>query len=153
LSRALPPLDQQEIADLAEGFERLDRQREQLDAVEREVEAAKLVASRQKTYAQRGLRAPAAGLISATTRADNLTKTARISAAERDNVTDRKREAEALVETLAGEVEDTEARVAGLTDSEAYKQGRQLDQLRQQTVAAKSRAETVRDDADAKRAQ
>jgi uncharacterized protein (TIGR02680 family) len=153
LSRALPPLDQQEIADLAEGFERLDRQRERLAAVEREVEAAKLVASRQKTYAQRVLRASAATLVSATTELDNLTRAARLSAAERDQVTDRKTEAEALVETLTGGVEDTEARIAGLTDSEAYKQGRQLDQLRQRTVAAKSRAEDIRGDAEAKRAQ
>ncbi len=153
LSRALPPLDQQEIADLAEGFERLDRQRERLAAIEEEVKATGIIAGRQKSYAQRVLRASAAMLISSTTELDNLTKTERRSAAERDDVSRRKAEAESLVDTLTGEMADTEARISGLTDSEAYKQGRELDQLRLQTADAKSRAEDLRADADGKQAQ
>ncbi len=40
LSRALPPLGDAEIAELAEGFERLDRQREELGRLDDEVAAA-----------------------------------------------------------------------------------------------------------------
>ena len=80
LSRALPPLGHQEIADLAEGFERLDRQRERLLHLDEEVAAARTLAARQRSYAQRVLRAGAAALISATTDLDNLTRAARQSA-------------------------------------------------------------------------
>ena len=60
LSRALPPLGQQEIADLAEGFERLDRQRERLTTLDEEVAAGRLLATQQRGYAQRVLRGRAA---------------------------------------------------------------------------------------------
>ena len=46
--------------------------------------AAKKVAARQKTYAQRALRKGAAELISATTRMDDLTRAARLSEAEHE---------------------------------------------------------------------
>jgi hypothetical protein len=66
LSRALPPLGEGEIAELAEGFERLDRQREHLKQLDAEVTAAETVASRQRAYARRVLRAGSAALSSAT---------------------------------------------------------------------------------------
>jgi hypothetical protein len=64
LSRALPPLGQGEITELAEGFERLDRQRDHLRTLDTEVAAAAAVATQQRGYAQRVLRAGAAALIS-----------------------------------------------------------------------------------------
>ena len=82
LSRALPPLGEGEISELAEGFERLDRQREHLKRLDGEVAAAETVASRQRAYARRVLRAGAATLISATTEMDDLTRAARQSAEE-----------------------------------------------------------------------
>jgi uncharacterized protein (TIGR02680 family) len=151
LSRALPPLDQQEIADLAEGFERLDRQRERLTTLDAEVTAARTLAARQRTYAQRVLRAAAATLISATTELDKLTKSARHSADEHDHVAEEKAQTETLAETLAHQEEDTKARIDGLVESEAYQQGRELDQLRQRTSETKTRADTIRVDADGKR--
>ncbi|WP_337960479.1 TIGR02680 family protein [Kutzneria chonburiensis] len=153
LSRALPPLDQQEIADLAEGFERLDRQRERLTALDAEVTAARTLGGRQRTYAQRVLRAAAATLISATTELDNLTKSARRSAEQHDQVAEQKAETEARIETLVVDEEETQARIAGLVESDAYQHGHELDQLRQHTSAAESRAVAARSDAEAKRRQ
>lgn len=49
LSRALPPLGDTELHELAEGFERLDRQREELARLDSEVEAAEKLAARQQT--------------------------------------------------------------------------------------------------------
>lgn len=151
LSRALPPLGQQEIADLAEGFERLDRQRERLATLDEEAAAAGTLATRQRSYAQRVLRAAAAELISSTTELDNLTRTARRSAEEYDQVALERKATEEHVETLTHEVEDTEARITGLTESESYQQGQELDRLRQQTVEARTHATTLRSDADHKR--
>jgi uncharacterized protein (TIGR02680 family) len=153
LSRALPPLGHQEIADLAEGFERLDAQRERLGTLETEVDATRALAARQKTYAQRVLRAGAANVISATTELDNLAKAARLSAEEYEEIGARKNATEERAEQLEKDVEEAEARKTGLTETEAYQKGQELDKLRQRTVAAKSQAETLRADADRIRAE
>ncbi|MGW4299127.1 TIGR02680 family protein [Streptomyces sp. NPDC004646] len=133
LSRALPPLGDGEIAELAEGFERLDRQREHLRRLDDEVTAAEIVASRQRAYARRVLRASSASLISATTDMDNLTRVARQSAeeleqalAQRESTRARRDEQELRAHTL-------EETVEGLRDSDAYKQGEELDRLRRRT--------------------
>lgn len=153
LSRALPPLGQQEVTDLAEGFERLDRQRERLATLDSEVAAARGLATRQRTYAQRVLRAAAATLISATTELDNLTKSARRSAEEHERVAEERAKTETLVETLVHQEEDTKARIDGLVESDAYKQGRELDQLRQRTSEAAARFASIETDAIAQRAR
>jgi len=152
LSRALPPLGQQEIADLAEGFERLDAQRERLATLEQEVAATRTLAARQRTYAQRVLRAGAAKLISATTELDNLAKAAKRSAEEYDRVAVEKTAAEARGESLGRELAAAESRRDGLIDSEAYKQGQELDRLREQTAVAATSATRIRADAAAKQA-
>jgi uncharacterized protein (TIGR02680 family) len=152
LSRALPPLGQQEIVELAEGFERLDRQRERLARLDEEVQAARTLAGRQRTYVQRVLRAASATLISSTTELDNLTRTARRSAEEYQHVAERKAEAANRIEVLSQEQEQIEGQITGLTDSDAYRQGRELDKLRQQVRQAHERAAQIRADADGKRA-
>ncbi|MFD5091866.1 TIGR02680 family protein [Amycolatopsis thailandensis] len=153
LSRALPPLGQQEIADLAEGFERLDAQRERLGSLETEVDATRALAARQKTYAQRVLRAGAANLIAATGELDDLAAAARRSAEEHDEVAAKKKAAEELAAKLEKDVEETEARLSGLTESESYQKGQELDKLRQRTLSTKEKAETLRADADRLRAE
>jgi len=151
LSRALPPLGQQEITDLAEGFERLDRQRERLVTLDEEVAATRLLAGRQRSYAQRVLRGRAAALISATTDLDNLTKTARRSAEEYEVAAAKKAETEAHGKGLDSEIAACGAHVEGITGSEAYQQGRELDNLRQETAKAREQAGEIRADADRKR--
>jgi uncharacterized protein (TIGR02680 family) len=151
LSRALPPLGHEEITELAEGFERLDRQRERLKDLDEEVSVARTLAGRQRTYAQRVLRAHAAMLISATTELDNLTRAARRSAEEYEVMTARKQERERLNDALGLQADSTRARITGITDDDVYKEGRELDQLRQRTAQAAHRAATIRADADAKR--
>jgi uncharacterized protein (TIGR02680 family) len=152
LSRALPPLGHSEIAELAEGFERLDRQREQLKKLDAEVDAARTLAARQKSYAQRVLRAAAAALISATTELDNLTRAARRSEEEHREVAGRKVAQEHHVEMLTQRAEHAEARITGLAESEDYKQGRELDRLRQRAAEAARAATAIRIDATRKRA-
>ncbi|WP_227996185.1 TIGR02680 family protein [Nocardia australiensis] len=148
LSRALPPLGQEEIADLAEGFERLDAQRERLTRLEDEVAATRALARQQKTYAQRVLRAGAAALISATSELDKLSSTAKKSAEEYETVAQLRIEKGAAIETLADSHAEAEARKEGLMESEAYKQGQQLDGLRRQETETRGRAERIRGDAD-----
>ncbi|KAB8167888.1 TIGR02680 family protein [Streptomyces sp. 3MP-14] len=155
LSRALPPLGEGEIAELAEGFERLDRQREYLTRLDDEVKAAGSVASRQRDYARRVLRAGAAALISATTDMDNLTRVARLSAehleraeAERTSTVVRRRE-------LAERAHTLEETIEGLRESEAYQRGAELDRLRGRVedATAAARARRARARAAGSRAQ
>ncbi|MBP2472501.1 uncharacterized protein (TIGR02680 family) [Crossiella equi] len=151
LSRALPPLGQGEVADLAEGFERLDRHRERLAGLDAEVEAARQLAQRQRTYARRVLRAAAAALTSATAELDRLSAAARASAEEHDQVVLTKQETETLVETLEGQEEETGAQIQGLVDSDEYKEGRELDRLRQAVAKARERAADLVKDAAVQR--
>lgn len=152
LSRALPPLGQQEIAELAEGFERLDRQRQRLVTLDEEVAATRTLAARQRSYAQRVLRAAAAALISSTSVLDKLTRTARESAEEYETVAETKKQAESRVQHLDHEITATAARISGLTESDEFKQGKELDRLRQQTAEAENRAGTIKADAARKQA-
>jgi uncharacterized protein (TIGR02680 family) len=152
LSRALPPLGEAEISELAEGFERLDRQREQLARLDTEVAAAKTLAARQRSYAQRVLRSAAAGLISATTELTKLARDARTSEEEYDKAVADRAEAEERKATVDGDAERLRARIDGLTHSDEYRQGRELDALRQRVAAADQLATARRQDAEVKAA-
>lgn len=153
LSAALPPLGQQEITDLAEGFERLDAQRQRLTTLEDEVTATRTLAARQRTYAQRVLRASSAAVTSATTELDNLTRAARLSAEEHERVATAKEQAQQRAQGLARDADNAEARRTGLSESEEYKKGQELDRLRESTEAAGRRAAASRDDARLRRAE
>jgi len=144
LSRALPPLDQADIAELAEGFERLDRQREELRHLQEVVTAAGQVAGHARNYARRVLRAAAAGLISATSAMDGLTRAARLSETQFQQVSAELAQADARHATLREQQVAIQARIDGLTVSEAYRQGESLLQLRRQTRGAVDQADRLR---------
>jgi uncharacterized protein (TIGR02680 family) len=148
LSRALPPLGEAEIAELAEGFERLDRQREQLKLLDDEVEAARRLATQQRGYAQRVLRASAGSLVSATSELDKLSRTARESEEAYKAAVIRHEEAAQRAESLESRRDQVEARIDGLTGSEEYKQ---WDKLREQAQKARAAADAKRVSAEAKR--
>ncbi|MGW0288017.1 TIGR02680 family protein, partial [Streptomyces sp. NPDC003236] len=153
LSRALPPLGEGEIAELAEGFERLDRQREHLRRLDEEVTAAETVASRQRAYARRVLRASSAALISATTDMDNLTRVARQSAEELEQALAERRSAQARREEQDLRARALDETVEGLRESDAYRKGEELDRLRRRTedvAAAAERQRAVAQDAQAR---
>ncbi|WRZ46509.1 TIGR02680 family protein [Streptomyces sp. NBC_01314] len=133
LSRALPPLGEGEIAELAEGFERLDRQREHLKRLDDEVAAAETVASQQRGYARRVLRAGSAALISATTEMDDLTRVARQSAEQLEQALTQRESARTLRAEQELRVHALEETVEGLRESDAYKQGEELDRLRRRS--------------------
>ncbi|MFJ8487717.1 TIGR02680 family protein [Streptomyces sp. NPDC094038] len=140
LSRALPPLGEGEIAELAEGFERLDRQREHLKRLDDEVTAAETVASRQRAYARRVLRAGAAALISATTEMDDLTRVARQSAEDLERALAERESARSRREEQRSRAHVLEETVEGLRESDAYQQGVELDRLRRRTEEASGTA-------------
>ncbi|MFI1200765.1 TIGR02680 family protein [Streptomyces sp. NPDC020883] len=143
LSRALPPLGEGEVAELAEGFERLDRQREHLKQLDEEVAAAETVAARQRAYARRVLRAGSAALISATTEMDNLTRVARQSAQEHEQALEGRESARLQREEQERRGHALEETIEGLRESDAYRQGEELDRLRRRTEDAAATAQRL----------
>ncbi|MFI7127364.1 TIGR02680 family protein [Nonomuraea sp. NPDC050153] len=149
LSSALPPLGEGEIHEIAEGFERLDRQREELRLLDRDVEEADRLAGRQRGYAQRVLRAAAAAVTSAGQALDSLAAEAK---AKREALKEAEGELNATTVRL-GEEEAQElalaAQIDGLKESEAYRAGSELHRLRTEAQAAHETAARLRDQAGA----
>ncbi|WP_043620050.1 TIGR02680 family protein [Nonomuraea candida] len=147
LSSALPPLGEGEIHEIAEGFERLDRQREELRLLDRDVEEADRLAGRQRGYAQRVLRAAAAAVTSAGYALESLAAEVK---AGREALKETERELDAATVRL-GEEEARElalaAQIDGLKESEAYRAGGDLHRLRAEAQAAHEVAGRLRDQA------
>ncbi|MEV4801703.1 TIGR02680 family protein [Nonomuraea sp. NPDC049421] len=147
LSSALPPLGEGEIHEIAEGFERLDRQREELRRLDRDVEEADRLAERQRGYAQRVLRAAAAAVTSAWERVESLAAEVKD---RREALKEAERELAATTVRL-GEEEAQElalaARIDGLKESEAYREAGDLHRLRTEAQAAHETAARLRDQA------
>ncbi|SDJ80818.1 TIGR02680 family protein [Nonomuraea maritima] len=147
LSSALPPLGEGEIHEIAEGFERLDRQREELRLLDRDVAEADRLAGRQRGYAQRVLRAAAAAVTSSGAALESLTAELKD---RREALKDAERELAATTARLA-EQEAQElalaAQIDGLKESEAYKSGRDLHRLRTEAQEAHEAAARLRDQA------
>ncbi|MGH3686282.1 MAG: TIGR02680 family protein [Pseudonocardiaceae bacterium] len=141
LSRSLPPVDADDVAEIAEGFERLDRHAEQLHTLAEEATAARRLADVARRYARRVLRAAADRLTRSNSAMDSVTRRARTSAtaladAEGELTGVRTAEGE-----LAGEHRDLAARAEGIRLSDAYQEGSQLPTLRADAKEAHRRAE------------
>lgn len=141
LSRALPPLGQAEITELAEGFERLDRQREQLIKLDEEVDAAARLLRSARGYAQRVLRSSADAVIKATSAMTKLTREAGDSETRHDQAVAERGELDERQRSAQQQAADHAARIEALQSSESYREGQQLDRLREQTRAALEHAE------------
>ncbi|GAA1711175.1 TIGR02680 family protein [Nonomuraea bangladeshensis] len=149
LSSALPPLGEDELRDLAEGFERLERQREELRRLDRDVTETDRLAARQRDYARRVLRAAAAGVLESRAELDARTEE---TAARRAALREAEEELRAATLRL-GEEESRElalaARIDGLKESEAYRSGSGLHRLREEARRAHETAAALRDQAGA----
>ncbi|MGH4013607.1 MAG: TIGR02680 family protein [Pseudonocardiaceae bacterium] len=141
LSRSLPPVDADDVAEIAEGFERLDRHAEQLHALEEEATAARRLADVARRYARRVLRAAADRLTRSTSAMDAVTRRARTSATALADAEGELTGVRAADGELAGEHRDLAARAEGIRLSEAYQEGTQLPTLRADSTEAHRRAD------------
>ncbi len=139
LSKALPPLGTDELADLAEGFERLDAQRERLARLDEESAAVAKLAHQQRTYAQRVLRAHAGELVSVSAELDSLSATAKVVAEQHRNAEQQLEDTQQEVLDLEVERDRLESRREGLTKSHAYQEGAKLEDLRANVAGARRR--------------
>ncbi|HEX7305341.1 MAG TPA: TIGR02680 family protein, partial [Lentzea sp.] len=140
LSKALPPLDQSDLTEIAEGFERLDRQREDLRRLDEEITATEKLADVQRTYAQRVLGAAAFTLSTSSEHLEDMTRAARMSERRFQRQVTLTDEAFEQLAALTREASAVDAEISGISDLPAYQEGKQLDLLRQQLSAATLRA-------------
>ena len=136
LSAALPAIDQQDVAEIAEGFEKLDRRREELTRLQAEVAASATLARHARGYARRVLRAGSARLIEAGLGMERAARDAKASRDEHETVRAEMASVTAGQERGESDQRETQARLDGLRASDLYKQGQQLDELRAQVRAA-----------------
>lgn len=148
LSGALPPLGEAEISDLAEGFERLDRQREQLARLDDEVDAAELISDRQRAYVQRILLAAAGNVTTAHYEVEKTAAAARDSEQQHSRALAEQQASEQRSAELTERIEGIRARMEGLKDSDAYREGPRLAELQHRAAEAERGAANAREQAE-----
>jgi hypothetical protein len=134
LSEALPPLDDHDVAAVAEGFERLDRRRAELALLESDVAQVQQLARRQRAYARAVVLDSAATVRSAETTRDSVTRDER-QARDQLEQTRRQRD-EVAAEREQRETRDAQlgVEIDALKDSDAYRAGASLADLRAQAA-------------------
>jgi uncharacterized protein (TIGR02680 family) len=130
LSEALPPLDDHDVAAVAEGFERLDRRKAELAALERDVGEVKVLARHQRDYALAVVAGAAGDVRNAETRRDDVTRRERQAREELDSATVQADELAAERDRLEDRQEAIHIEVAAMKDSDAYREGAALAELR-----------------------
>jgi uncharacterized protein (TIGR02680 family) len=145
LSSALPPLDEREVADAAEGFRQLDQRRDNLEQLERDLEVVQRLRRRQRAYARAMLQGRAAEVIAAATARDRVTRRERETAAQLDEA----RDAEAALVAEDDRRRDRLAELTGEIDAlqqrDAYREGANLAALRDETRRARRTADKDRE--------
>lgn len=130
LSDALPPLDEQDLAVVAEGFERLDRRRGELAALEAELAEVRALAARQRDYARAVVASEAHDVRSAETRRDDVTRNEREARSALETAQSEANAAETEAEELVSSLSSVEVEIEALRASDAYREGVALDDLR-----------------------
>jgi uncharacterized protein (TIGR02680 family) len=132
LSDALPPLDDHDLAAVAEGFERLDRRRSELEALRTELREIRRLANRQRDYARAVVVAGAAAVRSAESGRDRVTRREREATEALDALRQEIGQADRLLAERAARLENIGVDTQALKDSQAYQDGVSLADLQSQ---------------------
>ncbi|MDQ1414404.1 MAG: hypothetical protein QOF81_17 [Acidimicrobiaceae bacterium] len=141
LSEALPPIDEHDIAAVAEGFERLDRRRAELTALERDLNEVRLLARHQRDYARAVTVGAAAKVRSAETRRDDVTRSERLAKEVLEEAQHRARAAAGERQAIEQRDAVIGAEMDALKDSDAYRDGAALTDLRVQASRLRRNAD------------
>ena len=140
LGASLPPLDEYDIAEVAEGFEKLERRKDDLERLEADLGQVRRLGRRQRTYARAVLADVAQRVRAATTRRDDVTRRERQAAEALAGA----RAEVAAVETddaaAARRAGELRAEVDALKSLDAYRAGGQIELLRGEAERAGRRA-------------
>ncbi|HXR22066.1 MAG TPA: TIGR02680 family protein [Acidimicrobiales bacterium] len=143
LSEALPPLDDQDISAVAEGFERLDRRKAELASLESDLHEVRHLARYQRDYARSVVAGTGADVRNAETRRDDVTRRERQAREELEAAEGRARETTAERQAIDQRQEEIRVETDALKDSGAYREGAGLADLRSQAGRLRAHAEAA----------
>lgn len=132
MSEALPPIDEHDIAAVAEGFERLDRRRDQLESLRTDLREVDALVNRQRAYARHVLAWLADEVRAAESRRDTVTRTAREAAERLATEQERLHDVVERSGELDRRIREARFEADGYRDSEAFREGSRLVELRGQ---------------------
>jgi uncharacterized protein (TIGR02680 family) len=132
LTASLPSLDEKDVSEIAEGFERLDRRRDELARLESDLDQVKDLARRQRDYARRIVLSVANGVRSAESDRDRVTRTEREARADLATAGEQRERCLADAQAAAGRSADLAAEIETLRSLDAYREGAQLEQLQRE---------------------
>ncbi|MGA2305519.1 MAG: TIGR02680 family protein [Acidimicrobiales bacterium] len=141
LTEALPPIDEHELAAVAEGFERLDRRKQELHKLEKELAAITELAKRQRGYARTIVAGVAAQVREAESRRDAVTRAEREAGAALSEASASDRQAADRLRGIEERLGDIEVEIETRHASKAYQKGAELDHLRDEERQLRERAE------------
>ncbi|MDQ2724047.1 MAG: TIGR02680 family protein [Actinomycetota bacterium] len=144
LTDALPPIDERDLAVVAEGFERLDRRRDELARLEQDLVAVRTLARRQRAYARAVVAGVAGEVTSAEYRRDSVTRAEREAGDDLRLATAEDTHAADQIRGLESRVADIAVEVDARRTSKAYRKGADLHSLRTTARQAGDRAEADR---------
>jgi uncharacterized protein (TIGR02680 family) len=151
LSEALPPIDEHDIAAVAEGFERLDRRRAELEALERDLNEVRLLARHQRDYARAVTVGAAAQVRSAESQRDGVTRNERMAKEVLEEAQHRAHAAAGERQTIEQRDAAIGAELDALKDSDAYRDGAALADLRVQASRLRRNTDRTQDAAEERR--
>ncbi len=146
MSEALPAIDDAEIAAVAEGFERLDRRRDELALLERDVAEVDAVSQRQRAYARAVVAAVAADVRKAESSRDGVVRRQRRAADELDEVAAAITELEADGARIGRRLVEINGEVDGIRSTDLYREGAQLAELQADLRRRRSDRNRLQDD-------
>jgi len=129
MSEALSAIDDAELAAVAEGFERLDRRREELALLERDVAEVDAVVQRQRAYARAIVAAVADEVRKAESARDGIVRRQRRAAEELDEVSAAIADLEEEGARIGARLVEIAGEVDGIRSTDLYREGAQLAEL------------------------
>ena len=132
LTASLPSLDEKDVSEIAEGFERLDRRRDELARLESDLAQVRDLARRQREYARRVVVSAANGVRGAESKRDEVTRREREARTELGVAGERREACRAEASTAGRRVAELEAEIETLRNLDAYREGAQLEDLQRQ---------------------
>jgi len=129
LSHALPPIEEHDLAAVAEGFERLDRRRDELVALEAELAVVGRLATARRHYARVIVAGVAADVRRAESQRDAVTRRQRQAEVDLDTITEQLAADELALRAGETRAVEVDAEIAAIQGSEAYRDGAALSDL------------------------
>ena len=147
LTESLPPLDEYRLAEVAEGFERLDRRQAAIDRLVIDRDEMRSLAWRHRQYARLVLTSVVQRVRDGARLRDDVTRDERTIASELEACRHEIGEVSSAREAAASRMGELRAEATVLRNRDAYKEGSRIEAIRLEAERAQSRATKQESDA------